>query len=326
MRRFRPLLLLLLILSIFPLPVKSDNDSLITPEEYIEAYTYYAVREMLLYRIPASITLAQGLLETGNGNSRLAIEARNHFGIKCHEGWEGGRIYHDDDEAGECFRVYDDPETSYRDHSLFLTSRPRYAGLFELELTDYKGWAKGLKAAGYATNPKYPELLIMRIETYKLHYLDTLTSLPDWMPQYPDFADNLDRVTDPNGEPDPDEMVVFPGGSYPILTFNRINYVKARTGDTPKILAAHLDMMSWQIVKYNEIDPGYVFKTGERVYLQPKRRKGTEETHEFQAGETLWDLSQQYGVKLKRVYKFNNLSTGQVPDPGTVIFLRRKSR
>ena len=136
--------------------------------EYIEEWKGEAVRQMKMYAIPASITLAQGVLESGNGNSELAKKSNNHFGIKCHAGWQGGRTYHDDDEKGECFRVYDDGKDSYEDHSKFLL-RDRYASLFELDLDDYKGWAKGLKKCGYATNPKYPELLITIIERHDVN-------------------------------------------------------------------------------------------------------------------------------------------------------------
>ncbi|WP_147678427.1 glucosaminidase domain-containing protein [Algibacter pacificus] len=140
-------------------------------ETYIITYADVAIAEMQRYNIPASITLAQGILESGSGNGRLATEANNHFGIKCHE-WDGDRIYHDDDAAQECFRKYDDVRNSFRDHSLFLTERSRYSKLFKLKKTDYKGWAKGLKAAGYATDPKYPSKLISLIERYDLHDYD----------------------------------------------------------------------------------------------------------------------------------------------------------
>ena len=140
--------------------------------EYIEIFGPVAQGEMETFRIPASITLAQGLLESGNGSGRLALEANNHFGIKCHTGWNGKRIYHDDDRKGECFRVYQNPISSYRDHSLFLTERRRYAFLFDFNPTDYKAWARGLKKAGYATDPKYPQKLISLIERYQLDRFD----------------------------------------------------------------------------------------------------------------------------------------------------------
>jgi flagellum-specific peptidoglycan hydrolase FlgJ len=143
-------------------------------QQYITSFKDAAMKEQKLYHIPASITIAQGIIESGSGRSRLATEANNHFGIKCHTGWTGGRIYHDDDSAGECFRKYNDPTYSYRDHSLFLTERKRYAGLFDLEINDYKGWAKGLRKAGYATDPRYPEKLISIIERYELYKYDQI--------------------------------------------------------------------------------------------------------------------------------------------------------
>ncbi|WP_292901514.1 glucosaminidase domain-containing protein [Nonlabens sp.] len=139
---------------------------------YVEDFKDVAMQEMKLYKIPASITLAQGILESGSGSGRLALEANNHFGIKCHTGWTGGRIYHDDDEAQECFRTYNNASYSYRDHSLFLKDRKRYAGLFKLEKDDYEGWANGLKDAGYATDKKYPQKLISLIERYELYQYD----------------------------------------------------------------------------------------------------------------------------------------------------------
>ena len=141
-------------------------------DRYVKTYAEVAQQEMKSYDIPASITLAQGILESGMGDSRLATQANNHFGIKCHKEWQGQRIYHDDDKKGECFRVYKDPRTSYRDHSLFLTSRSRYDFLFDLKKDDYKGWAKGLKKAGYATDPEYPDKLISLIERYRLDRYD----------------------------------------------------------------------------------------------------------------------------------------------------------
>ena len=141
-------------------------------EAYIEKYSQIAVDEMNMYNIPASITLAQGILESGNGESRLAVDGKNHFGIKCHSNWNGKTIIEDDDEKGECFRKYNRVSDAYRDHSLFLNERGRYAFLFEYNKTDYKKWAKGLKKAGYATNPKYPTLLIDLIEKYDLSRFD----------------------------------------------------------------------------------------------------------------------------------------------------------
>ncbi|WP_194851341.1 glucosaminidase domain-containing protein [Nonlabens antarcticus] len=149
------------------IPTYTDN-----VVSYVDAYAADAMKEMKLYKIPASITLAQGILESGSGKGRLAMEANNHFGVKCHKGWNGGKIYHDDDASQECFRKYKDASYSYRDHSLFLTERSRYSNLFKLDEDDYEGWAKGLRAAGYATDRRYPEKLISLIERYDLHKYD----------------------------------------------------------------------------------------------------------------------------------------------------------
>jgi flagellum-specific peptidoglycan hydrolase FlgJ len=142
--------------------------------QYIKKYAPIAVSEMHKYKVPASITLAQGILESGNGRSQLASKSNNHFGIKCHTGWKGAKVYHDDDEKGECFRKYKYVESSYEDHSQFLSGRRRYASLFALRKTDYKGWSKGLKKAGYATDKNYPKKLIKIIETYELYEFDKI--------------------------------------------------------------------------------------------------------------------------------------------------------
>ena len=146
---------------------------ILNTEDYVKYYSNIAMDEMVQFGIPASITLAQGILESGAGKGRLAVQANNHFGIKCHD-WNGKKIYHDDDEEQECFRKYDNPEYSYRDHSIFLTNRGRYSFLFDLKRDDYKQWAKGLKKAGYATDPKYPQKLIDLIERYELYKYDNI--------------------------------------------------------------------------------------------------------------------------------------------------------
>ncbi len=161
--------------AIYPLP--KDEGKFIrfqinSIEQYIETFSDIAKAEMVAYGIPASITLAQGILESGFGKSELVLKTNNHFGIKCHNGWDGAYAYHDDDEKGECFRKYNHPMYSFRDHSVFLSSRARYSSLFDLRRDNYKGWAKGLKAAGYATDPRYPQKLISFIERYDLNRFD----------------------------------------------------------------------------------------------------------------------------------------------------------
>lgn len=175
------LLLIICFSSLFPLALLADEK-----DRYIKKWAATAVSEMERSGIPASITLAQGLVESGAGLSDLATEGNNHFGIKCHNGWTGGRMYHDDDAKGECFRVYDSAEQSFRDHSDFLTSRQRYASLFRLDTSDYRGWAEGLMKAGYATSSTYASQLIKVIEDYKLYEYDVMSPS--------DFGDEEQRV------------------------------------------------------------------------------------------------------------------------------------
>ena len=281
--------------------------------DYVLKWKDEAVRQMELYKIPASITLAQGVLESGNGVSELAKKSNNHFGIKCHKDWEGGRTYHDDDEKGECFRVYNDPKDSYVDHSKFLL-RDRYSSLFELDITDYKGWAKGLSKCGYATNPKYPELLITIIERHELFKLDT----GDWTDESEAVAD-ADAVKK-NGEKLHTERTLYSVS----ITENGIQFVCAAEGDDIKKLAKKLDMMEWQFRKYNDIGKKHIFKKGEIIYLQPKRNRGTEDWHTVRKGETLWSISQEYGIKLKSLRKKNNLEKGTHLRTGMKLSLRWK--
>lgn len=160
---------------------KTKSPTITSTSHYIEVYKNIAMKEMQDYGIPASITLAQGILESGSGKGRLAVQANNHFGIKCH-GWKGGKIYHDDDKNQECFRKYRSAETSFKDHSEFLTGRSRYANLFKLRKSDYKGWAKGLRKAGYATDKRYPQKLISLIETYNLDDYDRMVLKDKYVP------------------------------------------------------------------------------------------------------------------------------------------------
>lgn len=282
--------------------------------EYIEKWKGEAVRQMKMYAIPASITLAQGVLESGNGNSELAKKSNNHFGIKCHAGWEGGRTYHDDDEKGECFRVYDDAKDSYEDHSKFLL-RDRYASLFELDLDDYKGWAKGLKKCGYATNPKYPELLITIIERHDLNKLDDL----DYQ-----FIEESVASNDAKKEERKVRNVSGHNGRNIMTTVNGIQYVLAKKGDDMKSLSKELDMMPWQFRSYNEVGKNHSFKNGDIIYLQPKKLKGSELWHVVEKGETLWSISQKYGVKTKALLKKNRIEAGAALRPGQKLSLQWK--
>jgi LysM repeat protein len=292
----------------------------LTRSDYIDKYAPFAVKEMLISGVPASITLAQGILESGDGNSLLAREAKNHFGIKCHGMWEGDKYYMDDDAKNECFRVYESVFDSYKDHSEFLSGRTRYAALFELRRTDYKGWAHGLKKAGYATNPKYPALLIKIIEENDLTRYDKMKSPP---------KGGANSLKPPAGQtkPKPTSQSVSSSEPRKMYLRNNIRYIWVKEGDSYKKLEESLQVRPWQIQKYNDLARGAALIPGERIYLQPKRNKNTEHDYHIAAkGETLRWISQEYGVKLKRLYKYNDLNVGEEPAIGQKVWLRKKRR
>ena len=267
-------------------------------EDYIEKYRKIAVEEMERYRIPASITLAQGLLESGAGRSTLARKSNNHFGIKCGGSWDGRTVRHNDDAPNECFRAYKHARDSYEDHSKFLRTGARYAFLFRLKITDYKGWARGLKKAGYATDPHYADRLINIIELY-----------------------NLDKYDQKGGLKWAEE---FPNPHQPYLA-NELLYVVARKGDTFKSLSKELGISRKKIRKYNELPKDYEFKGGEIVYLEEKRRRATKDHifHTVRPGDSMYSISQMYGIRLSRLYKMNKMKEdAPAPNVGDVLRLR----
>lgn len=283
-----------------------------TREEYIRAFSDLAMREMVRVGIPASITLAQGCLESNNGNSTLAVRGNNHFGIKCHD-WTGKKIYHDDDRRNECFRSYASAYESYKDHSQFLTTKSRYAPLFEINPHDYRGWAKGLKKAGYATAKNYATLLIRIIEENELYQFDLLVldgSIGDDMDTTSYLADHGYQT------------------QRAVLLNNQIEYILSEPGDTPESLRVELGLYKNEIYRYNNLYKGAKLETGTIIYLQPKRRKAAlgNEIHRVEAGQTMYDISQIYGVKLKHLYRKNQMMEGEQPMEGTEIYLRRKKR
>lgn len=292
----------------------------ITRAEYINMYKDDAIREMHRSGVPASITLAQGILESGDGNSPLARYAKNHFGIKCHSDWKGPTFIQDDDEKDECFRKYKSVLDSYHDHSDFLKKK-RYAFLFDLKLTDYKGWAKGLKKAGYATNPKYPDLLIRIIEDNDLSQYDRAktTKRP---------KDNKNGKKQWKEETSNQRNSSKKRGSHPVLKHeNNIKYVEVKAGDNIEKIADEFNMGEWQLYKYNDIDKDEpLFKSGV-LFLQPKRNKAQKDFHVVQKGETMWDISQQYGIKLKKLFRKNRMNRKEEPTTGQKLYLRKtKSR
>ena len=265
----------------------------LTRKQYITKYSALAVKQMRQYKIPASITLAQGILESNNGNSKLAVKANNHFGIKCH-GWEGKKIFEDDDKKNECFRKYKSPLESFKDHSLFLNKYSRYAFLFDYKITDYKSWARGLKKAGYATNKKYPELLIKIIEDNKLNIFD-----------------------------DKDVEIEFISEIRNIYMHpNRIKYVKSENQDTYMTIAKDLNLKLRQLQKYNDSKETNILAEGTIVFIQPKRKKGKVKVHTYNKNESLISISQFYGVKLKSLKKRNDLILKKGLNNGDKLRLR----
>lgn len=296
-----------------------------TADNYIRKYLDIAVKEKREYGIPVSITLAQGMLESAYGNSRLASEANNHFGIKCHKKWTGETIFHDDDAKDECFRKYDHVEDSFKDHSKFLSGRERYSGLFELDITDYKGWAIGLKDAGYATNPMYGDILIKIIERYKLYQYDTLET------QQEVLANKQKEISFPSGddnisEGEDFEPIFWNQSGRNIFKNNRIKCTVAKKGDNLKEIAADLESTENQLKRYNELTKQDTLEPGDFVYLQPKRRRASEEFHIVEEGETMHEISQIYGIKLKHLYKKNLMAQGTQPVIGQKLWLKKKKK
>lgn len=299
-----------------------------TAEEYIGMWKEVAVLKMKQHGIPASITLAQGLLESGNGNSMLAREANNHFGIKCHSDWTGPRVYHDDDKKNDCFRKYKDAAQSFEDHSAFL-QKQRYASLFELKPTDYKGWAHGLKKAGYATDPNYPRKLIELIERYQLNDLDKGIDVayrkPDDRGTKPSAGD---RTQKPRGRNTIGGDVITIGAGRQVERFEgRIKFVRAKAGDDFRTLARDLEMTHGMLARWNDMDKDTALADGQVVFIQPKRNTArTATTHTAVAGETLWDISQRYGVKLSKLEKYNGITQEASLTTGQRVHLRKPKR
>ena len=255
---------------------------------YIHQYKDVAIEQMNKHKIPASITLAQGLLESAAGQSKLARKANNHFGIKCGSTWKGKYVRHDDDKCGEKFRAYDSPIESYEDHSIFLTTRAHYAPLFSLELTDYKGWAKGLRDAYYAEDRQYHTKLVALIERYRLYEYDSYT---------------MSDIKNGRKEGNPKSIAL----NRSIYKSNGLLYVTARQGDTFETLSKELGISKNKLISYNDLHKGYKIEEGDIIYLEKKRSKALEKYsfHRTRNGESLYRISQIYGIRLENLYKMN---------------------
>lgn len=292
---------------------------------YIEKYSAIAVEEMYRSGVPASITLAQGLLESNCGRSELAVKGNNHFGIKCHD-WKGRRMYFDDDRKHECFRKYTHAEASFKDHSDFLRYRDRYKFLFDLDPADYKGWAYGLKKAGYATDPAYPGKLIKLIEEYDLTRFDKghRQSAGDRrrpkkeLPESPAVLEQSVPVR--NGQYEEFSFSL----SRQLYSQNKVPFVSSVEGETYASIAKRYGLFLGEILRYNDSETDGMLLPGTRVYLQPKKNRAARhvDKHIVDGNENLWAISQRYGVKLKRLMKLNGLAADAVLKDGDTIVLR----
>lgn len=276
--------------------------------DYIEKYKDLAIDHMKKYRIPASITLAQGLLESGAGRSSLTIRSNNHFGIKCHNGWKGESVIAADDKPDDCFRKYKKAEDSYDDHSRFLSEKTRYSQLFTLDITDYRGWAKGLQQAGYATDKAYANKLIKLIEDYELY-------------EYDKKGGGKRRA-----EREEIQIVspVFSGVKHTPYKTHGLVYVIAQGGDSYASIANEFGFKLKDLCKYNEVPEDFPLQEGDLVYFQKKKKKADKPYYEHvvQVGESMYSISQLYGMKVENLYKMNKADSEYVPVEGDILRLR----
>ncbi len=273
---------------------------------YIENYKDIAIRQMQRYRIPASITLAQALIESSAGQSRLAREAHNHFGIKVGTGWTGPYMVMADDRPDDRFRRYRNDDDSYEDHSRFLAQNARYRPLFELRLTDYKGWAHGLKRCGYATNPAYAQMLIAMVERYNLQQFDSEPGTSR--------RSRKEAATEAFYR---DHIVYKVNGCYMVIAIQ---------GDTYDVIARHTGVTARRLRRYNEVPRGAQLHTGDYVFLEQKRKRGDKATagrpHVMQAGESVYDVAQHYGIRLRSLYRLNAWQPDHEAAAGELVWLR----
>lgn len=276
-------------------------------QNYIVTWANEAIMQMAQHKIPASVTMAQGLLESGAGRSMLALKHNNHFGIKCHNTWQGKRAYKDDDLENECFRSYSSAYSSWQDHAEVL-KKPRYQSLYNLDLTDYAGWAKGLQRCGYATDKGYANRLIAIIELYQLYELDR-RSYPSWMNRPNSSLQQLPRSIEERQR----------------YNCYGLEYVLAFTGDSFASIARDLGMSAKKLARYNDAPEEFPLVEGDVIYIECKNKKGPKETpsHTIQVGDSMHSISQQYGIRLEYLYWLNGLDMeSYVPVEGDTLRLR----
>jgi LysM repeat protein len=325
MQTVRRLFSLILVFS--ALAVKAQDQQVIL--DYIQNYKELAIAEMQRTGVPASIKLAQGIHETMAGTSVLVRKSNNHFGIKCKANWKGESVSHDDDARGECFRKYESSDLSYRDHSDFLKNGQRYAFLFKLDPEDYAGWANGLKKAGYATNPKYPQIIIRLIKDYNLQDY-TLIALGKMQEKEIIYANNNEQtemkpvaaVLRTSGDlENADENLVanFPSGEFKI---NDVKVIYAKSGTSFLSIAQQYDVSLAKLFDYNDMEEAEVLERDQLIYLQRKRKTGDKEHHVVQQGESLHDIAQAEGVRLSSLLEFNQLDASFRPLAGSTLNLK----
>lgn len=339
---------LLAITSFFILS-KNQAQTWKTEDQYIQNFAQMAVEEMEKYHIPASITLAQGLLETGGGQSRLAQLGNNHFGIKCKETWTGKSMKHTDDAPNECFRVYDNPKESYEDHSKFLVERKHYAPLFNLDPKDYRAWAFGLKKAGYATNPKYAYILLAKIEKYKLYEFDNTNAKEakyTVLKLYPGLSENTQFMADLENKKEKNTKII--SSSSLVAVSEKPQFVEVKTkltnlndmlvknhpngglkfvivpeDTTIRFIANKFGISEGKIMKWNETNSQEV-KKNTILFLEPKNTDAIVETYTVTNGDDMYSISQKFAVRLDKLYSKNRMSFGEEPKLGDKIYLQGK--
>lgn len=288
--------------------------------QYIDTYKVIAMEEMKRTGVPAAITLAQGIHETSAGQSDLVLKSNNHFGIKCKADWTGESVTHDDDARGECFRKYADPADSYKDHSDFLKNRKNYAFLFTLDPEDYEGWAWGLKKAGYATNPKYPQILIKLINDYHLqdYTLIALGKKEDTSGEM--WASNTTKSEAPEAKPA--TPVVYPQG---VFRINEAEVVFVSKGTPYLVVAEEHHLSLARLFEFNDLPQAETAPADGLIYLHRKRKKGAHEFYTVTGSETLQQIAQSEGIRLETLMEYNFLRNGMQPAPGTQLHLQHKA-
>ncbi len=302
-----------------------------TRQEYIALYKHIAIEHMEKYGIPASITMAQGILESSCGNSQLASKSNNHFGIKCGSKWSGGKVYHDDDAKNECFRAYRKVEDSYEDHAIFLDSSPRYDALFSYSSSDYKKWAHGLKSAGYATAPHYASMLIKIIEEEKLYLLDKKKGSELYAKRHETEGGTSATATTPQVEStqsiDPNNFGVTINAhkGYNIERTNGVFFTRAKNGDSIESIAETFDISKHNLRNFNDLTNKSTINEGDIIFIERKNTAWQDDdkrSHQVSSGESLHSLSQKYGIRLRSLRKLNNMKRKDTLTEGQILKLK----